>query len=268
MKEYPILFTGDMVRANRAGKKRMTRRVVDMDRLKVVMRREVRSDLPEIIRPVLVAPKSAKLRASLNLAGAVSCTTSPDRDLGLKPGEFDFVCPYAQGETVLATAGGKHTWTIIPHASSIWVRESFLHEMGGTTMPSGEFESYWCGKCCHIEYVADGATPRYLYPGHYGSHYMGKRPSIHMPRWACGDVYTVTKVRIERLWDITEEDAIAEGCMRGDQYFGENSSRAMSARQSFMWLWQIMYDRRPGFAWLENPWVWVVEYDNPLWEVV
>ena len=253
MKEYPVIFNGNMVRANRAGRKRMTRRVVDMDKLKVVMRREVRSDLPEIIRPVLVAPKGFKFRASLNLAGAVSCTTSSDRDLGLKPGEFDFVCPYAQGETVLVTAGGKETWTIIPHASSIWVRETWRLFNGIDECPHADFP---CGcpshgsplyKACH-----DDGESKWL-------------PSIHMPRKYCRDVYTVTKVRIERLHDITEEDAIAEGCMRGDRYLGENSSSAMSARQSFMWLWQIMYDRRPGFAWLENPWVWVVEYDNPLW---
>lgn len=256
----------------------MTRRVVDMDRLKVVMRREVRSDLPAFIRPTLVAPKAAKLPAALNPQGAVACVIS-DRELGLKPGEFDFVCPYAHGETVLTTAGGKQTWTIIPRESCVWVRENFnisrLIELAPGEVIGKNIDqciadnSGFTAPCLDgVVYAADGVAEHPQY---------GKalwRPSIHMPRWACRDIYPVTKVRLERLQAITEDDAIAEGVESVDctpendilyrDYFEDGY--AWSARASFISLWHAQYGFQGRKAWGQNPWVWVIEYDNPLWK--
>lgn len=280
MKDFPLIFSAPMVQANRKGIKRMTRRVLVLDRLKVVMRREVRSDLPAFIRPPLVAPKAAKLPATLNPHGAVSCLIN-GRELGLKPREFDFVCPYAQGKTILATEGGKSTWTIIPHESRVWVREKFNFSRLDELAPGETFgktidqciddNKGFRPSCCHgVVYAADGVTE---HPKH------GKalwRPSIHMPRWACRDVYTVIKVRLELLQDITEADAIAEGVEPVDRdpegdilyrdYFEDGY--AWSAKASFISLWHSLNGFKGPNAWNCNPWVWVVEYDNPLWKGV
>jgi len=97
-------------------------------------------------------------------------------------------------------------------------------------------------------------------------------PSIHMPRWACRDVYTVTKVRIERLQAITGKDAAHEGIELERWKTGVYPPYDMGLawdekilRDKFAALWDRLNGKKPGRAWADNPWVWVVEYDNPLW---
>lgn len=79
------------------------------------------------------------------------------------------------------------------------------------------------------------------------------RPSIHMPRWASRITLEITGVRVERVQDITEADAEAEG-VRGDGLGGNESMRV-----HFRWLWDKINASR-GFGWDTNPWVWVVEF--------
>lgn len=76
-------------------------------------------------------------------------------------------------------------------------------------------------------------------------------PSIHMPRWASRITLEITGVRVERLRQITESDAQAEGCT------GEHFDTALS---DFIWLWDKINGKREGWAWANNPWVWVVEF--------
>lgn len=80
-------------------------------------------------------------------------------------------------------------------------------------------------------------------------------PSIHMPRWACRIALEIVAVRLERLQEITEEDARAEGVV-WQRDFG-NGLEARDARPVFVQLWASIN----GVAsWNENPWVWVVEF--------
>lgn len=79
------------------------------------------------------------------------------------------------------------------------------------------------------------------------------RPSIHMPRWASRITLEVVSVRVERLQEITEEDALAEGVMSLS-----NIHPIARPTSVFQELWdQINGKRAP---WVSNPWVWRVEF--------
>jgi hypothetical protein len=107
-------------------------------------------------------------------------------------------------------------WQKVKPGDRLWVRESILQSLVSNQYPSGEWESSWSSE--KIEYLADEPTPqkRFLRPDTYGSPWMQSRPSIHMPRWASRLTLTVTATKIERLQDISEEDAQAEGARRFD----------------------------------------------------
>jgi hypothetical protein len=90
------------------------------------------------------------------------------------------------------------------------------------------------------------------------------RPSIHMPRWASRLTLEITGVRVERLQDISEADAVAEGVT--PKWEPGCSGRLMEALGGFSFrpaasayadLWESI--NGPG-SWEANPWVWVVEF--------
>lgn len=87
------------------------------------------------------------------------------------------------------------------------------------------------------------------------------RPSIHMPRWASQTMLEITDVRVDRLQDISEADAIAEGIERSGEcnwrHYGDDGDDFTSARHSYRSLWQSIYGTD---SWNANPWVWVIEF--------
>jgi hypothetical protein len=89
-------------------------------------------------------------------------------------------------------------------------------------------------------------------------------PSIHMPRWASRITLEVTGVRVERLQDISEEDAKAEGVERSNDerwpwrsYDKQTCVPFAKASTSFMSLWVSI---NGAGSWHADPWVWVVEF--------
>ena len=103
------------------------------------------------------------------------------------------------------------------------------------------------------------------------------RPSIFMPRWASRITLKITNVRVERVQDISQDDAKAEGIARNwlgadcpPEYENEwmnytpNDEEGFpcySPTESFQTLWDSINEKR-GFGWDVNPWVWVVEFEK------
>lgn len=83
------------------------------------------------------------------------------------------------------------------------------------------------------------------------------KPSIFMPKSACRLFLQVKSVRVERLQDITEEDAIAEGAKHG-RFYGLGQIGG-SIREGFFELWETI--NRKGSV-NKNPWVWVIEFEK------
>lgn len=91
------------------------------------------------------------------------------------------------------------------------------------------------------------------------------RTAIHMPRWASRIDLEVTGVRVERLQDISEADARAEGCPcyvcgRAMDGCGEGDCHCFHRQASasdYRTLWESI---NGAGSWEANPWVWVVEF--------
>ena len=90
-------------------------------------------------------------------------------------------------------------------------------------------------------------------------------PAIYMPRWASRLTLVVLDARVERLCDITDEDARKEGIADGGCLNCGNNEPCgcpnpkPSPLDSFARLWDSIYAKR-GFDWISNPWVWVVDF--------
>ena len=86
------------------------------------------------------------------------------------------------------------------------------------------------------------------------------RPSIHMPRWASRITLEITGVRVERLQDISEADAVAEGCKPIRPELVQDGlivRPGRSAVEEFRLVWEQIHG---GGSWEKNPFVWVVTF--------
>ena len=130
----------------------------------------------------------------------------------------------------------------------LWVRETcFINDYREASVPEQERAD------CEIHYRADGI------PDFDGEEELIRwRPSIHMPRWASRILLEVTDVRVERLQDITEEQALAEGIKKhsdGGYHVEDGKHFSDSPVESFACLWSSV-----GGDWDANPWVWCVSF--------
>ncbi|HEI9795030.1 TPA: hypothetical protein SLN52_003876 [Serratia marcescens] len=200
MKERPVIFNGEMVRAILDGRKTQTRRTIA-------------NVSPDNCIP-LQKPTKTKDGIYTHVMDA--------------PGHG--LCPFGQ-------VGDR-----------LWVRETFA----GHYLDDDQIQDIKDGRCkakCLCEYRAD-----------YGDDAEcadGWTPSIHMPRWASRILLEITAVRVERLNDISEEDAKAEGVAPSQHIITPPEALY---RVGFLKLWQSIYGEE---SWGANPWVWVIEF-NPV----
>lgn len=124
----------------------------------------------------------------------------------------------------------------------LWVRETW-REMGSIQLSDGTIPKAEQLNADNRHVVYAASEP---WEGPF-------RPSIHMPRWASRITLEVADVRVERLQNISEEDAFAEGIERGDP--GVEGWGRFCYRK----LWNSINEKRE-FGWDVNPWVWVIQF--------
>ena len=132
----------------------------------------------------------------------------------------------------------------------LWVRETWMDLQGtGIEIVTGSRERY--------AYGAD--TPRGSYGDDQRKCYGLKwRPSIHMPRAASRITLEITSVRVERLQDISEADAQAEGVTDDGSLVTDLDGKDRGGTiAAYATLWEVI---NGVGSWDDNPWVWVVEF--------
>lgn len=98
------------------------------------------------------------------------------------------------------------------------------------------------------------------------------RPSIHMPKEAARIFLRVKRVTVERLQDITEEQARSEGAIPfsisfDDEHTPDNERNwyeVCDCTSVFIEIWDITINKSdlPIYGWDANPWVWVIEFER------
>ncbi|OUL79902.1 ASCH domain-containing protein [Paraburkholderia hospita] len=231
MKERPILFSGPMVRALLDGSKTQTRRIVKPAGAHHIFQFRGTEDARGADEPT---GEWAWCRAEHVVSDHIRCPFG-------KPGD------------------------------RLWVRETHeVNRIGFEEHGNGDTD-YYAG----VAYQADDGRTQFSISGAMyrkldATESRGWAPSIHMPRWASRITLEVTGVRVERLQDVTEADAAAEGVesLRNEGEYWKDYLRStaqcdelvcLNARDSFGTLWDSLNAAR-GFGWDANPWVWVVEF--------
>jgi hypothetical protein len=174
--------------------------------------------------------------------------------------EFDCVLPDETGGIILCPYGKP--------GDRLWVRETWAAHWMYNDVPPNEAHSSQPDDNQWFAADPDGTVGTCGCPS---LGYRGKwRPSIFMPRWASRLLLEITAVRCERLQDISEGDAVAEGITgltkdgQTVKYgVGEPSAEwpwtdwQLTAKEAYSLLWGKINGPE---SWEANPWVWVVEF--------
>lgn len=162
----------------------------------------------------------------------------------------------------------------VPHATGdrLWVRETVACGACAPSKPSEWAPSFWRREQGTprnpngLWYMADDMAP--VRPITSRGKWV---PAIYMPRWASRITLTVTEVRVQRLQEISEADALAEGVEfeTADPPFwyvpdiwphsitavGVEEPGGRHPQRSFAKLWDHINGTKPGRAWSDNPWI-------------
>lgn len=223
MKERPILFSGEMVRAVLENRKTQTRRVIKFCKKH---------------KENLCRSMGGGYHTALQF-GKYGPEWSPYGSAPMQP------FPYVDGKL----SDSNHIGYFCPYGKTgdrLWVRETWRAKTNDDCHPAGFIVGI------EAAYKAD------LKQDTHFDHSKPWKPSIHMPRWASRITLEITNVRVERLQDISHEDAKAEGverCLIND--LSALKRHGSGAIALFKELWETL--NGPG-SWEKNPWVWVIEF--------
>lgn len=239
MKIRPILFNTDMVRAILDGRKTVTRRVC--------------KDGNDYTVPDMSFYDADKRTYAVH--------SYADKQHTDKLSIAESICPICPGD-ILYVRETWQCWRAHRYESTADIR---FKAGGGVQIQFANGNSDSVNRCEYDEFVAK-----------WYSHHGEWRPSIHMPKEAARIWLKVTDVRVERLHDITEEQAEAEGIyqIEGNHIRGyytyeihiKTIGRVWhTARECFRWgLWDSTIKKSDidRYGWDANPWVWVIEFER------
>lgn len=238
MKEHPILFSGAMVRALLAGTKTQTRREVK----------------PSSGRPIDFLGSGPVNGPDWNNP---QCWGYEHHDsatfLLLEDDPDDSLC--AQYPCRYGRAGDK-----------LWVRETWQGPLLSESETDADADWHLQSHIhqyqnpAHCAYAADGGPAPEFFDLDDNLQQRW-RPSIHMPRWASRLTLDLVSVRVERLQDISEADALAEGIVRQpDGGYGLADTTHYHAADPRICYWSL-WDHINGAGSVEkNPFVWVLDF--------
>jgi hypothetical protein len=214
MKERPILFNGDMVRAILDGRKTQTRRTV-------ISTKDINGSGCEL--------------APCEIAGEVN-----------RAGRF-YLCPYGEPGDRLWV---RETWGVVSYQFDLdGMMETWTPDRPVTSIHEMKFgRGYYNG---HIIYAADGT---FEWCDEYGDEKSAWKPSIHMPRAASRILLEIVNVRVERLQDIGENDAKCEGAPEYEEGIDSpppaDGDYSWSYVASFRKLWDSIYQNWQQNPWV------------------
>ena len=234
MKTHPIIFSALMVRALLEGSKTQTRRILKPQ------------PTPDATgRWTYVVSSTDKQQEDCMQYCVIDNAGSSFTDRGRERVVFSKRSPYGQP------------------GDQLWVRETW---QGPLLIEGDDFEAYRESpddfkKPDYCEYAADGG-PKPEFMTDDDELVCRWRPSIFMPRWASRITLKILSVRVKRLQDINEADAIAEGVDfdpgEGGIYWVPGSGFSSdTAKGSYRLLWESINGSE---SWDLNPWVWVIEF--------
>lgn len=227
LKERPILFNTPMVKALLDGRKTQTRRVV---------------------KPC-PSENWTPYGDFVELHGLTRGELDPDKIIGFGPcneeGDEGYCCKFGQ------------------RGDRLWVREE--HYKFGHWVPNPVVSRRGRKKWL---FVADSQTILYDSPEEFrirrdysGKSHWYKRHARFMPRWASRLTLEITDIRVERLRDISEADAQAEGIFLHHSAWTHDANIPCLSNPiaAYRRLWEAIFG---AGSWDENPWVWVIGFER------
>ncbi len=210
MKEYPIIFSTELIPKILSGSKTQTRRVIKVD-------------------------SSVWHYIGIDDDGKGNSIYCFDRGTGSDMRDVKRLkCPYGQA------------------GSRLWCRETWATDKLSDYLPPRLLGG---AATLPLWYLADSDQHSIIQQGKW-------RPSIFMPRWASRITLEITEVRVERVTEISEEDAFAEGVDKceGLRIYPDTKEyeKVNDYRMGFTNLWDSLNAKK--YPWSSNPWVWCLSF--------